>query len=169
LVEFRLERSSSTIFAFCLATGRAFGAAETALRMWKRTFLVPALALAVGACGTPALAAPPIAGMGDVRVLTSRLIPNTDAGPGLASGTLTYVVAQVELNNDTAHDFTPDISRFFLTAAHNQRYQGIDSGSSAFVGVSNLRRVLKQGDKRLYTVGFRTNDPVVAGTISYEP
>jgi hypothetical protein len=30
LVEFGLERSSSTIFAFCLATGRAFGAAETA-------------------------------------------------------------------------------------------------------------------------------------------
>src|ERR1017187_4225891 len=118
--------------------------------MWKRAFLVPALALAVGACGAPALAASPIAGTGDVRVLTTHLIPNTDAGPGLASGTLTYVVAKVELINDTPHDFTPDISRFVLTAAHNQRYQGIDSGSSAFVGVSNPHRVLKQGDKRLY-------------------
>jgi hypothetical protein len=31
LVEFRLGRCSSTFFAFCLATGRAFGAAETAI------------------------------------------------------------------------------------------------------------------------------------------
>jgi hypothetical protein len=31
LVEFRLGRCSSTLFAFCLATGRAFGAAETAI------------------------------------------------------------------------------------------------------------------------------------------
>jgi hypothetical protein len=31
LVEFRFGRCSSTLFAFCLATGRAFGAAETAI------------------------------------------------------------------------------------------------------------------------------------------
>jgi predicted RNA binding protein YcfA (HicA-like mRNA interferase family) len=35
--------------------------------------------------------------------------------------------------------------------------------------VSNSHRTLKQGDKRIYTVGFRSADPVVAGTISYEP
>jgi hypothetical protein len=29
--------------------------------------------------------------------------------------------------------------------------------------------MLKQGDKRVYTVGFRTGDPLVTGTISYEP
>jgi hypothetical protein len=56
-----------------------------------------------------------------------------------------------------------------LTAAPNQRYQGLDSGSSAFAGVSNANRTLKPGDKRLYTVGFRTPDPVITGTISYEP
>jgi hypothetical protein len=137
--------------------------------MWKRTLLVVALALAVGACRAPVLAASTIAGIGDVRVVGVRFVPTTDAGPGLPSGSLTYVVAQVELVNDTAHDFTPQINRFILTAADHQRYQGIDSGSSVLVGTSNAHRMLKQGDKRLYTVAFRAGDPVIAGTISYEP
>ena len=137
--------------------------------MWKRTLLVLALALAVGVCRTPVLAASSIAGTADVRVIDVRFVPTTDAGPGLAPASLTYVVAQVELLNDTAHDFTPQINRFILTATHNQRYQGIDSGSSALIGTSNAHRMLKQGDKRLYTVGFRAADPVIAGTISYEP
>ncbi len=137
--------------------------------MWKRSLSALALALAVGAYGAPALAASSIAGAGEVRVLAVRFVPSADAGAGLAAGGPTYVLAQVELTNDTARDFTPEISRFVLTSAQNQRYQGADDGSSVFVGVSNSHRMLKQGDKRLYTVGFRTPDPVVAGTISYEP
>jgi hypothetical protein len=137
--------------------------------MWKRTFLALALALAVGACAVPALAAASIAGSGDVRVVAVRFVPSADAGAGLAAGGLTYVVAKVELTNSAQRDFTPEASRFFLTAAQNQRYQGIDSGAGVFVGVSNSHRPLKQGDKRLYTVGFRTPDPVITGTISYEP
>jgi hypothetical protein len=137
--------------------------------MWKRTLLVPALALALGTCEAPALAAPPITGIGDVRVLAVRFVPSTETGSGLAATSLTYVVATVELTNDSPRDFTPEISRFFLTAPRNQRYQGIDTGSSALVGVSNAHRMLKAGDKRAYTVGFRSPDPVVTGTISYEP
>jgi hypothetical protein len=137
--------------------------------MWNRTFFTLALALAVGACEAPALAAPSIAGVGDVRVVTIRFIPSTDAGPGLAAGGLTYVLAKVELTNELPRDFTPDVSRFFLTGAQSRRYQGIDSGSSAFVGVSNSHRALKQGEMRIYTVGFRTTDPLITGTISYEP
>jgi hypothetical protein len=137
--------------------------------MWKRTLLVPALALALGACEAPALAASPIAGIGDVRVLNVRFVPSTETGSGLAATSLTYVVATVELTNDTPRDFTPQVSRFFLTAPRNQRYQGIDTGSTALAGVSNAHRTLKSGDKRTYTVGFRSSDPVVTGTISYEP
>ena len=127
--------------------------------MWKRTFLVLALALAVGACRATALAAPALTGTGDVRVLLVRLTP----------GSQTYVVATVELINDTSRDFTPDVSRFFLTDAGNERYQGTDSGSSALIGLANAHRTLKQGDKRDYTVGFRISDPVITGTVSYEP
>jgi hypothetical protein len=136
--------------------------------MFKRALL--ALALVVGTCGAPALSTPSVAGVGDVRVLTVRYIPSPDAGTtGLASGGLTYVLADVELTNGTPRDFTPSISRFFLTGTQNQRYQGTDSGSSVFAGISNSHRMLKQGDKRLYTVGFRSPDPVIAGTVSYEP
>jgi len=127
--------------------------------MWKRTLLVLALALAVGVCRTSALAAPALTGAGDVRVLIVRLMP----------GIQTYAVATVELTNEGSRDFTPDVSRFFLTASNNERYQGTDSGSSALIGVSNAHRMLKRGDKRDYTVGFRIPDPVITGTISYEP
>ncbi len=137
--------------------------------MWKRVLTAFALALAVGACKAPAPAAQTIAGVGDVRVLSVRFIPSTETSSGLASTSLTYVLATVELINDTPHDFTPEISRFYLTTARNQRYQGIDSGSSAMAGVSNAHRALKSGDRRTYTVGFRSADPVVTGTISYEP
>jgi hypothetical protein len=137
--------------------------------MWKRTLFVLALALAVGVCWAPAPAAPAIGGTADVRVLYVRFVPTNESSPGLASGGLTYVLAKVELTNDTQHDFTPDAGRFFLTAARNERYQGTEGGSSALAGVSNSHRMLKQGDKRIYTVGFRTADPLVTGTISYEP
>jgi hypothetical protein len=137
--------------------------------MWKRAVLMLVLALAVGVCKAPALGAPSIVGIGDVRVATVRFIPSIDGGPGLAGGALTYVLAKVELTNDTPRDFTPDVRRFFLTSAQSRRYQGIDSGSSVFVGVSNSHRILKQGEMRDYTVGFPTPDPVIAGTISYEP
>jgi hypothetical protein len=138
--------------------------------MWKRTLLALVLAFAAGTNRAPA--APSIAGIGDVNVLAVRFVPTGDSGPGLAPGSVTYVVARLELTNATTHDFTPDISRFFLTGAsgaRSDRYQGTDSGSSVFVGVSNSHRTLKQGDKRLYTVGFRSTDPVIAGTVSYEP
>lgn len=128
-----------------------------------------ALALAIGACKVRASADPAIAGIGDVRVLAVRLIPANDGGPGLASSGVTYVLATVALTNGTTRDITPAIERFVLTASPNDRYTGIDSGSSVFVGVSNPHRMLKHGEKRDYTVGFRTTDPVVAGTISYEP
>jgi hypothetical protein len=137
--------------------------------MWNRALLAIVLALAAGAFGSPAQAASSVTGIGDVRVITVRFIPSSEGGQGLAAGTLTYVLANVELTNDTARDFTPEISRFFLTGPQNQRYQGTDSGSSAFVGVSNSHRLLKQGDTRRYVVGFRSTDPVIAGTISYEP
>jgi hypothetical protein len=135
--------------------------------MWKRALLALVLAIAAGTCRAPAAGS--IAGAGDVNVLAVRFVPVPDAGPGLAAGGRTVILAQVELTNDTAHDFTPDVSRFFLTGTHGERFQGTEGGSSAFAGVSNSHRTLKQGDKRTYTVGFRSSDPVIAGTISYEP
>jgi hypothetical protein len=135
--------------------------------MWKRTLLALVLAFAAGTSRAPA--APSIVGGGDVNVLAVRFVPGNEAGPGLAAGGVTYVITRLELTNGSAHDFTPDVSRFFLTGTRTERYQGTDSGASVFAGVSNSHQTLKQGEKRAYTVGFRSADPVISGMVSYEP
>ena len=83
-------------------------------------------------------------------------------------GTLEYVIARIEFTNDLGYDLTPDVSHFFLIDRNNNRYQAKDSGSSVFTGVSNSTMPLKMNEKREYTVGFRTTDLNIAGTIFYE-
>jgi hypothetical protein len=128
-----------------------------------------ALALTLGFCRGTVSAGPVISGVGDVLVRAVRVVPSSDTGSASAAASVTYVIATVTLTNGTPHGMIPAIARFFLTAPRNTRYQGVDSGSSALVGVSNPHTMLKPGSARDYTVGFRTKDPVVAGTISYEP
>ena len=128
-----------------------------------------ARALTLGLCCGTASAASVIIGVGDVQVRAVRVVPSSDTAPGFAAGSSTFAIATVSLTNGTPHAMVPTIARFFLTTPRNVRYRGTDSGSSALVGVSNPHIMLKPGDARDYTVGFRTTDPVVAGTISYEP
>ncbi|MDB5069399.1 MAG: hypothetical protein JWM87_510 [Candidatus Eremiobacteraeota bacterium] len=107
-------------------------------------------------------------GQGDVRVIEAHIIPTGDSSAQTGGGTLRYVLARVEFTNDLGYDLTPDITHFYLIDRSNNRYQGKDSGSSVFTGVSNSTLPLKKDEKREYTVGFRTTDPNVAGTIFYE-
>ncbi|MEA2688647.1 MAG: hypothetical protein QOJ39_1228 [Candidatus Eremiobacteraeota bacterium] len=107
-------------------------------------------------------------GQGDVRVIEAHIIPTGDSSAQMGGGTLRYVLARVEFTNDLGYDLTPDITHFYLVDRNNNRYQGKDSGSSVFTGVSNSTLPLKKDEKREYTVGFRTNDPNAAGTIFYE-
>ena len=107
-------------------------------------------------------------GQGDVRVIEAHIIPTGDSSAQTSGGTLRYVLARVEFTNDLGYDLTPDITHFYLIDRNNNRYQGKDSGSSVFTGVSNSTLPLKKDEKREYTVGFRTTDPNVAGTIFYE-
>ena len=107
-------------------------------------------------------------GQGDVRVIEAHIIPTGDSSAQTGGGTLRYVLARVEFTNDLGYDLTPDITHFYLIDRNNNRYQGKDSGSSVFTGVSNSTLPLKKDEKREYTVGFRTTDPNVAGTIFYE-
>ncbi|MBV8580043.1 MAG: hypothetical protein JO225_03135 [Candidatus Eremiobacteraeota bacterium] len=107
-------------------------------------------------------------GQGDVKVIDAHVVPSGDASAQTGGGTLDYVIARVELTNDMGADLTPDISHFYMFDAANNRYQATDTGSSVFTGISNSAEVLKQGDKRQYTIGFRTNNPNITGTILYE-
>jgi hypothetical protein len=108
-------------------------------------------------------------GLGNVKVLDAHIVLSGDAAAGASSGQLEYVIARVELTNDTRADFTPEISNFYLLDRNQNRYQGKDTGASVFTGISNSVQVLKMGEKREYTVGFRTADPNITGTIDYEP
>lgn len=107
-------------------------------------------------------------GSGDVKVLEAHIVPTGEASATTSGGTLGYVVARVELTNDFGVDATPQISNFYLIDLKNNRYQAKDSGSSVFMGVSNSTAPLKKDEKREYTIGFRTSDPNVSGTILYE-
>jgi hypothetical protein len=108
-------------------------------------------------------------GIGNVKVFDAHIVLSGDSAAGASNGELEYVVARVELTNDTRADFTPEISNFYLLDRNQNRYQGKDTGSSIFMGISNSTQVLKVGEKREYTVGFRTTDPNITGTIIYEP
>jgi hypothetical protein len=108
-------------------------------------------------------------GSGDVRVLDARLVPSGDASAQTGGGTIDYVVARVELTNDLGRDLTPDIDHFFLIDTAGNRFAATESGASALLGISNSHQLLLMNEKRVYTIGFRTNDPSVAGTIEYQP
>jgi hypothetical protein len=116
---------------------------------------------------------PPVAtllfqGQGNVKVLDARIVPTGDASAATSGGTLGYVIARVEFTNDTGLVITPAIDHFYLLDRQNFRYQAKDSGSSVFIGVSNSQQPLAVNAKREYTIGFRTADPSVSGTIFYE-
>ena len=139
--------------------------------MFPRLAAAALVCLALVACketdGTP-VGAQFVRGTGDVRVLNAQLVPSGDSSAATSGGTITYVVARVEFTNDTGLDIVPAVDHFYLIDQNGNRYQGKDSGSSAFTGVSNSVAVLKNGDKREYTIGFRTPNANTTGTVFYE-
>jgi hypothetical protein len=139
--------------------------------MIRRLAAALTLALALAGCKEPdqtPLSQQFFQGQGDVKVIEAHIVPTGDSSAQTGGGTLRYVIARVEFTNDLGYDLTPEVSHFYLIDRNNNRYQGNDSGSSVFTGVSNSAQILKQGEKREYTIGFRTNDPNVSGTIFYE-
>ncbi len=139
--------------------------------MIRRLAAALVLALSLAGCKEPdstPLGRQFFQGQGDVRVIEAHIVPTGDSSAQTGGGTLQYVIARIEFTNDLGYDLTPDITHFYLLDRNNNRYQAKDSGSSVFTGVSNSTMTLKQGEKREYTIGFRTNDPNVAGTIFYE-
>jgi hypothetical protein len=109
-----------------------------------------------------------VRGVGNVKVLDAHVVLTGDSSAQTGGGTLRYLVARVELTNDMGFELTPDISHFYLIDDNNNRYQGKDSGSSVFTGISNSTMPLKKDEKREYTLGFRTTDPNPTGQILYE-
>jgi hypothetical protein len=124
--------------------------------------------LALGACRQTKIDDPTlITGGGSVAVLESHFVSSGDSQAAVGAGNVTYIVSSVELTNDTIGALVPVISHFFLTDRSGNRYFGIDSGTSAFAGISNDTTALKPGEKRKLVVGFRA-DATTMGTIRYD-
>jgi hypothetical protein len=109
-----------------------------------------------------------ISGGGNVKVLQIRFVSTNEAAIGLSGGSITYVMARVELTNDTNQVLYPTINRLYLLdSSTGSHITGNDSGSSAFIGISNNLNGMKPGEKREFTVGFRA-DPNTTGTVLYD-
>lgn len=138
--------------------------------MWNRLPAALALTVALSACRETQPAHTMFVGLGSVRVLDVRLVDSGDANTTSAGGgALTYVVAHLAYTNDTGSDFTPEPRRFVLVDRFGSSYAGVESGSSALMGIANSRQPLQAGATREYEVGFRVGDPTISGTIAYEP
>jgi hypothetical protein len=108
-------------------------------------------------------------GQGDVKVLDAHLVPTGEGAPSTGTGSpLAYVITRIEYTNKSGVDFVPQVSDFYLMDRNGNRYQAHDSGSSVFTGVSNSQDVLAKNQTRVYTVGFRTTDPNITGTVFYD-
>jgi len=138
--------------------------------MVARLAAILILGAGLAACKEPdsPAANPLFHGVGDVRVIDGRIVQTGDASAQTSGGTLSYLVVRIEFTNDLGSDLVPQVDHFFYVDRSGTRFQATDTGSSVFTGISNSQLVLKQNEKREYTIGFRTTDPNTAGTISYE-
>jgi hypothetical protein len=104
----------------------------------------------------------------DVKILSARYVSTTDSAAGTIGGTAqSYLIFRVHLTNDISEQLFVVPSHFVFTTQDGTRYAGIDSGSSALIGISNNYGPMRRGDERDFAVAFRM--PIEqAGTISYE-
>jgi hypothetical protein len=135
--------------------------------MWERPACAAMLSVALAACQETKLDDPTlISGSGPVAVQQSSYISSGDSQAALGAGAVTYVISHVELTDDQSAPLYPVMAHFFLTDQSGNRYFGIDTGSSAFTGVSNDLSPLRPGEKRTFVVGFRASATTM-GTIRY--
>ena len=126
--------------------------------------------------------------LADVTLLSACKQPNSDAQQGIVTAGQDVVIKSVRLfsateNNPEAGqiyivdftftnhlgiDFVPLFNHFILEDENKTRHSGMESGSAVLVGLSNSEAVLKEGDTREYTLGFRV--PIsTTGTLFYDP
>ena len=110
---------------------------------------------------------PFVADTQDVHVLDVRRVATQDNVAGLASAGASFLIVHLRFTNETGDDLAPRIDHFVFTASDGARFFGLESGSTALIGISNDRGVVKMNASREYTIGFRT-DTQLGGTVAYE-
>jgi|HubBroStandDraft_1064217.scaffolds.fasta_scaffold79790_2 hypothetical protein len=104
----------------------------------------------------------------DIKILDNRFVSSNDAAVGTVGGaSQSYLIFKLEMTNDISSQLFPVATHFIFTGSDGSRYAGIDSGSSALIGISNDYSPMKRGDVRNFGVAFKMAFEQ-AGTISYE-
>ena len=107
-------------------------------------------------------------GSKDVSILDNRFINSNDSGSGmLGGGSQAYLVFKLHFVNDLSSQLFPVVSHFVFTVGDGSRYSGVDSGSTALIGISNNYGPMKRGEERDFVVGFRLPYEQ-AGYVTYE-
>ena len=84
------------------------------------------------------------------------------------SSTDIYYIVDFQFTNDLGYALAPRIDHFVISDRQQRRYIGLDTGSSALVGISNYEGILQRDEKHDYTVGFRV--PLdTQGQLVYDP
>lgn len=138
--------------------------------MYKRfTLILFALGLLATGCQEKAPAANAfIGGTDNLQVVDSRLVStggSGGAGPG--SGAQSYAVIKIHFTNNFSEQLFPIPTHFVLTTADGARYNGVDSGSTALIGISNDYSPMKKGESRDFTLGFSIG-LLQSGQVVYE-
>jgi hypothetical protein len=135
--------------------------------MFTRIIAACALVFSLVACqevkGSPDL----ITASGPIKILQTTYVSTGDSSNTLSGGSLTYVIVKLEYTNTYKDTLIPIVEHFILTDSSGNRYSAVDSGSSALAGISNDTTALKSGDKRIFTIGFRTQ-ATTTGVIGYD-
>ena len=107
-------------------------------------------------------------GSAEVKILDNRYVTSNDSAAGmLGGGSQSYLIFKIHFTNDLSSQLFPIVTHFVFTTADGNRYNGVDSGSSTLIGISNNYGPMKRGDERDFTIGFKV--PVQqAGMITYE-
>jgi len=109
-----------------------------------------------------------VLGSDSVQILDARMVLTTDSGANTVGGMgLNYAVVRVHFTNNLSDQLFPVVSHFVFTSVQGGRYNGVDSGSTALIGISNDYGPMKKGDSRDLTIGFRVGMPQ-NGQITYE-
>jgi len=88
----------------------------------------------------------------DIVIKDMRAYPTSDA---VAYTNDQYYVVRFGFTNNLGLALKPKIDHFVIEDLGKVRYLGVDSGSTALVGISNYDGILQKGDSHDYTVGFR--------------
>ncbi len=134
--------------------------------------------LALSFCASIALAGlaackEPVASTGGEGIHTApdivlANVTRSRASDASAEGGAVFLVCTFAYTNKLGRDFVPRIEKFTLEDESRRRFPGQESGAVQLVGIANDRAVLRAGETRKYTAGFRVPQNFV-GTMYYDP